>query len=183
MKGRRHCGSTKDIKMVCPNCNKNFFFPIGSYPKDMLQALKDHGPVRISCPWECYYQGSTYSVEIDLDNPKEWYGDPNHTQLKNVHDVLYFGEDNELYHETQDLLKKAFPTAVLSDGSDDIHGKRLVVNIEGAHRDDYFVWMVTEGLASLSLTISLIVLDKHGILVETRDKQTILKAIESLKKD
>jgi len=156
MKGQRYCGSIEDIKMVCPKCFKKYFFPLASYNGRMVDALKENGPLWISCPW-CY-NGSSGGTEVDLDNPKSWYGDPDAKPPKGPSfDIIYFEEDYALSKEFEIKIKEKFPTAIIGDGSDSIHGKRTTVELAGEFRDEYLTWLVLNYYAGSSFLINMAV--------------------------
>ena len=184
MKGKKYCGSISDIKMACPNCKEKYFFPIKSYDPKMLAAFKEYSSsFGVSCPW-CYNgPGRTGHIKIDLDNPKEWYGDVDAIpEKKGLYDCVYFGEDYHIYaRKFEEEIKLKFPTAILEDASDFIHGKRIAVTLDGAYRDDYITWMCLEGYAPSSLTIGLIIQDSSGLIASKHDRELIFAAVKILK--
>jgi hypothetical protein len=182
MKGQRHCGSIKDIKMVCPKCASRYFFPIGSYNGHMLDALKENGPIRIACPW-CWDSSSGGTV-VDLNNPKDgWYGpDPDGpVPKKDVNDVMYFGENYQLGVEFEKQLEGAFPTVILGDASDGIHGKRTSVYLKGNFRNEYLTWIIKNGFGMASFILALILKGSGLGFGSKEDTEVIKKAISELK--
>lgn len=184
MKGQKYCGSIKDLKFVCPNCKERYFFPLKSYNPVMLDALKKNGPIHISCPW-CYNgPGRTGSITVDLDNPKkDWYGDPNEKPpAKDVYDIIYFERELDLAREFEKKIKEKFPSVVLDDCSDCIHGKRTAVNLKGEFREEYFTWLVIEGFAALSFSVNMALMDSNRMFETAGDFATIKKALDQIKK-
>jgi len=182
MKGKKYCGGINDIKFSCPNCKEKYFFPIKSYDRNLLEDWKKQSSFSVSCPW-CYNgPGRTGSITIDLNNPKESYGDLDAVPDKRgLYDCLYFEEDYAYAKEFSEKITAKFPTVKLEDASDSIHGKRLAVNLEGVYNDEYIMWMCLEGDASLSLTIGLIIQDSKCTMVSRHDRDILLKAIEIIK--
>lgn len=186
MKGQRYCGSIKDIKMVCPECSEKYFFPIANYNERMLDALKENGPIRISCPW-CYNNLSGGTV-VDLDNPKDWYGDPNtksQRTCKPFADVMYFEQMRGMAKKFEAEVVEKFPSARIGDASDYIHGKRVTVDLAGEFRDDYTTWIVMNDYGGYSFLINLIIQSTRLPKTEfslaanfEEDIATIKKAIE-----
>lgn len=178
MKGQKYCGSIKDIKMVCPECTKKFFFPIASYKGRMLDALKEKGPIRISCPW-CWNYYPSGGVEVDLGNPKEgWYGDPNaKPPAKPFADLVYFEQDTTLAKEFEQQVKEKFPSVVIGDGSDYIHGKRTTVDLAGELRDEYITWLILKDYGAYSILINLAI--QSTAYAKPLDFEDDLKAIRA----
>jgi hypothetical protein len=177
MVGRKYCGSIDDIKFVCPKCLTKYFLPIKSYNGRMLDALKKNGPIAISCPW-CVNTLSGYHT-VDLDNPKKWYGDPDAKPPKSgIYDVVYFDQDYELSREFEKAVKEKFPTVIIADGSDYIHGKRTTVELPGELRDDYITWLVLEGYAGSSFAINMALMGRGLVHNAGDDIEVIKKAIK-----
>lgn len=183
MKGQRHCGSIKDIKMVCPECSNKYFFPIASYNDRMLDALKANGPIRISCPW-CWNSCPSGDTLVDLNNPKDgWYGNPDvKLPVKPFGDLIYFDQNLALAEEFEKKVKEKFPSAKIEDGSDYIHGKRTTVDLAGEFRDEYITWVVLKDFGCYSLLINLAITStSFSPSLFEDDLKTIKKAIEQRK--
>ena len=93
-----------------------------------------------------------------------------------IFDALYFEQDKKDYDKYRELLSTTFPSLKLSDESDGIHGYRL--GVEGdIPTEDYFLFLLRNGIASTSLTVGLVSRERE----ETEDKKALRKAIEIYK--
>jgi hypothetical protein len=70
-----------------------------------------------------------------------------------MYDLIYGGQ------EYQEELQTLFPTAKITDASDDIHGGRLVLEVE-IEEEEYDRIIFLNGFAEFSLRISMWMIEK-----------------------
>lgn len=70
-----------------------------------------------------------------------------------VHQLIYTGKDVE------EIIKKAYPEAVITDASDYIHAERFECDIEGITDDEFYVFALRQGFANYCLAFSLMMND------------------------
>lgn len=76
-----------------------------------------------------------------------------------MYDLIY-AERKDWYDETISLIKNKFPDAEIKDGSDDFHTYRYSVEIDDQKRDDFYAFIISEGMIDLSLYLQTIAISK-----------------------
>lgn len=73
-----------------------------------------------------------------------------------MHELIYAGR------EVEDLVRKKYPDAVLTDASDYIHTERFEFDA-GCDKDEFYIFAIREGFAEACLGFSLMMRDlKNG---------------------
>lgn len=93
-------------------------------------------------------------------------------------DLIYCEKIN-IYDDVKKDLKNRFNGCVIKDASDDIHEYRFSINLEDDKRKEYLQFMLKEGLANMSLTVQIALMDNN----KNTNKNIILEILEELKKE
>ena len=67
-----------------------------------------------------------------------------------MNELVYAGQDVER------IIKERWPAAVITDASDYIHTERFSVDIEGVEDDEFYVFAIREGFASVCFTLLML---------------------------
>jgi hypothetical protein len=86
-----------------------------------------------------------------------------------MYDLIYCGKDVE------EIIKKRFPNAVIKDASDYVHDERFSIEDEDLNEDEYYPFIIKEGIGGCSFNLQLMMLQKQNT-------EKLLKWIEISKK-
>lgn len=84
-------------------------------------------------------------------------------------DILYLGHDEDGYDaygeytQLRELALKRFPAADVQDGSDDIHGWRLTIELPDETKREYLKWVIREGFANMSFNLQFMMHSKESL--------------------
>lgn len=72
-----------------------------------------------------------------------------------MNDLLYLDDIDTGKGEIVDKIKNVFNTAKIDSVFDDIHGERLVFEIDNTKKTDYLKFIIKEGLGGISFYIQM----------------------------
>lgn len=135
-RGRQTCGSSTDIKCICPRCGTKVFVPRAGLENPS-------GKITITC-WRC----QVGDVDCDLSTKQEWYG---HEPDPHIFDSIYA----DYYGEAKRELEKYYPNAKFENASDGIHTERFSIEMTRVQKRDYYMVLLRTGFFQVSLFFQL----------------------------